>query len=276
MRVLWFNGNFGNQIFYCAYKDYLQEKYPNETIYAYIDPKCPPVKVEERTNLRLPKRSVWINAVSFLGFKVIGVLFRRMPLKFVPKWYCGRGGLNDKATFIGHSMQENYYYADKDSQWLDVGKKSGHSTEYLNYECRIGACDAICVHVRRGDYAKPGSHYEDLSATDYYDKAIELAKSKFPNGKLFFFSDDLDYVKERFKNENAYFVDCNKGSDGFLDMKLMSLAKVNIMANSTFSYWGAYMGHENKIVIYPKRWFTEASGRKAPAIMLHRDNWIGL
>ena len=276
MKVIWFNGNFGNQIFYCAYKDYLQEKFPKEKIYAYIDAKCPPVKVEERSNLKLPKRSAWVNVVSFLVFKVIGVFFRRIPLKYVPKWYCGRGVLNDNATFIGHSMQENYYYANKDSQWLNIGKNSGLSADYLNFESKIGSCDAICVHVRRGDYVKQGSHYEDLSVTDYYDKAIELAKSRYPKGKLFFFSDDLEYVKGHFKNENACFVNCNKGSDGFLDMKLMSLAKVNIMANSTFSYWGAYMGHENKLVIYPKRWFTEASGRKAPDIMLEKDNWIGL
>ena len=209
-------------------------------------------------------------------FKLIGILFRRIPVKYVPGWYCGKGELNDKATFFGHSLQESSYYADKDSRWLNIEKKSGYSTDYLNYECRIGTCDAICVHVRRGDYVKPGSLYVDLCATNYYDKAIELAQSKYPNGKLFIFSDDLQYVKERFKNDNAFFVDCNRGSDSFLDMKLMSLAKVNIMANSTFSYWGAYMGHENKIVIYPKQWFTEASGRKSPDIMLPKDNWIGL
>ncbi len=276
MKILWFNGNFGNQIFYCAYKDYLQKKYPNEKIYAFVDAKCPPVKVEERTNLKLPKLSTWVNVVSFLVFKVIGVFFRRIPIKYVPKWYCGKGKLNDDATFIGHSMQESYYYAGKESKWLNIGSNSGYSTEYLNYECKIGACDAICVHVRRGDYVKPGSHYEDLSATDYYDKAIELAKSKYPNAKLFFFSDDLEYVRERFKNEDAYYVDCNKGSNGFLDMKLMSLAKVNIMANSTFSYWASYINHENKTVIYPKQWFCEWTGRNAPDIMLDRENWIGL
>lgn len=276
MKVIWFNGNFGNQIFYCAYKDYLQQKFPNEKIYAYIDAKCPPVKVEERTNLKIPKRSKCVNLVSFLVFKIIGVFLRRISVEYVPSWYCGKGKLDDNATFIGHSLQENYYYAEKDSNWLNIVVDGSYSTEYLNYECKIRSCDAICVHIRRGDYVKPGSLYEDLSATDYYDKAIEMAKSKCPKGKLFFFSDDLEYVRERFKNEKAYFVDCNKGSDGYLDMKLMSLAKICIMANSTFSYWAAYMGHENKLVIYPKKWFKEDSGRKAPDIMLKKDNWIGL
>lgn len=276
MKVLWFNGNFGNQIFYCAYKDYLIEKYPNEKVYAYIDGKCPPVKVEERSNLHMPICSMWVSIISFFVFKVIGVIFRRIPLKYVPQWYCDRGALNDKATFIGHYMQEKFFYERRDSRWLSIESKSMYSTSFLQYECMIGGSESICIHIRRGDYVKPGSLYVDLSSTDYYDKAIQLAKEKHPNGKLFFFSDDLDYVKERFKNEKAYYVDCNRGNSGYLDMKLMSLAKVNIMANSTFSYWGAYMGHENKLVIYPKKWFVESAGRPAPDIMLNRENWIGI
>lgn len=276
MKVLWFNGNFGNQIFYCAYKDYLIEKYPNEKVYAYIDGKCPPVKVEERSNLHMPASSFWVNIISFIIFKLVGVLFRRMPVKNVPSWYCGRGELDDAATFIGHSMQVKYFYENRDSSWLKIESKTSYSSDYLQYECMIGGSDSICIHIRRGDYVKPGSMYEDLCATDYYDKAIKMAKEKYPNGKLFFFSDDLNYVKERFKDEKAFYVDCNRGNNGFLDIKLMSLAKVNIMANSTFSYWGAYMGHENKLVIYPKRWFIPSSGRKAPDIMLNTNNWIGI
>lgn len=276
MKVIWFNGNLGNQIFYCAFKDYLQERFPNEMVYAYIDAKCPPVKIEECTNLKLPAQNIIVTIISFFVFKVIGILFRRIPYKYVPNWYCGKEEQNNSATFIGHSLQEKYYYEQRDSSWLTIKNKSIYTSEYLHYERLIGASEAICVHVRRGDYVKSGSLYADLSSSDYYDKAIQIAKEKYPNGKLFFFSDDLDYVKERFKNEDACFVDCNRGSNSFLDMKLMSLAKVNIMANSTFSYWGAYMGHENKLIIYPKRWFTEASGRKAPNIMLDKSNWISI
>ena len=274
MKVIWFNGNFGNQIFYCAFKDYLEEKYPKETVYSFIDPQCPDVLIESRTNLSLPKHNIVITILSFIIFKVLGVLFRRIPPRCVPKWYCSKGDLHDSASFFGHSMQEKYYYEQKDSGWLSIKSKSSYSSDYLMYQNLIESHNAICVHVRRGDYVKTGSLYADLSASDYYERAISLAKEELPEGELFFFSDDMEFVKERFKGEKAYFVDCNRGKDSYLDMKLMSLAKVNIMANSTFSYWGAYMGHEKKIVIYPKVWFTKESGRVAPSIML--DSWIGL
>lgn len=276
MKVIWFNGNFGNQIFYCAYKDYLNEKYPKERIFAYIDPKCPPVLVEERTNLLMPNTNSLVTILSFFVFKVLGVIFRRIPAKYVPKWYCGKDRLDDHAMFIEHSMQSKSFYEEKESSWLEIRNNASLSSDYLAFEKQIIECDAICIHIRRGDYVKPGSLYANLADSDYYEKAIQQARIKYPQGKLFFFSDDLEYVKGRFKDEEASYVNCNSGKDGYLDIKLMSLAKVNIIANSTFSYWGAYIGHENKFVFYPKRWFTAESGRVAPDIMLNKSNWIGI
>lgn len=274
MKVIWFNGNFGNQIFYCAYKDYLEKKFPKEKVFAYIDKKCPPVKVEERTNLTMPKQSAWVDYASFLVFKVIGVLLRRMPLKMVPRWYCGKGELNDNATFNGHSIQVKSFYENTDSSWLQIKEPDALEDDYLKWKQLILESSSVCIHLRRGDYVKPGSAYVDLSSTDYYRKAMDYAKSILPDAKFFFFSDDLDYVKGVFQSDNVYYVDCNKGSNGYLDIKLMSLAKVNIMANSTFSYWASYIDNEHKTVIYPKQWFCEWTGRKSPDIMLEKKNWI--
>lgn len=276
MKVIWFNGNFGNQIFYCAYKDYLNNKYPHEKVFAYIDGKCPPVKVEERTNLQLPLSSSGVNIISFLVFKVVGALFRRMSVKYVPQWYCGKGILNDESTFIGHSMQEKSFYEDRASDWLQIKEPINPDDVYLKWKKRIQEGPSVCVHLRRGDYVAAGSAYVDLSSTDYYQKAMDYAKSILPDAQFFFFSDDLDYVRALFKGRNIHYVDCNKGSNGYLDIKLMSLAKVNIMANSTFSYWASYINHEHKTVIYPHQWFCDWTGRSAPDIMLKKDNWICL
>lgn len=275
MKVIWFNGNFGNQIFYCAYKDYLQEKFPNEKIYAYIDPKCPPVKVEERTNLRMPQTKRLVNVLAFLVFKMVGILFRRMSYRMIPSWYCGKGELNDKAIFIGHSMQVKSFYEKKSSDWLEIKEPDSLKSEYLEWKMRIQESQSVCVHLRRGDYVKPGSAYVDLSSTDYYQRAMDYARTILPNAQFFFFSDNLSYVKNIFCGNDVHYVDCNTGNNGYLDIKLMSLAKVNIMANSTFSYWAAYMNHEQKTIIYPKAWFNDWTGRKAPDIMLPNDNWLG-
>ena len=276
MKVIWFNGNFGNQIFYCAYKDYLNQYYPNERVFSFIDPKCPPVKVNERTNLECPQNRLIITVLSFIVFKIIGVIFRRIPLRFVPKWYCDRGEINDDATFFGHSLQVRSFYEHKQSSWLEIKEPAIPAESYLKWKTMILEGPSVCVHLRRGDYVIDGSAYVDLSSTDYYQKAMEYAESVLPGATFFFFSDDLDYVKSRFKGDNIYYVDCNKGNDGYLDIKLMSLARINIIANSTFSYWAAYMNNENKIVVYPKKWFCGWTGRSAPRIMLDSSNWICL
>ena len=276
MKVLCFNGNLGNQIFYCAFKDYLESKYPQQKVYKYVMRSSPSVIVEDCFQLNLPKSSFVVNAISSIIFSLEIILKKLFHIRLPKAFVCGRGDIQENAMFFSNYLQDKYYYEDLDSRWLQVRMPEKLTSEYLAYEKMIIASDAICVHVRRGDYVNPGSAYEDLASTDYYKKAISMAKQKYPEGKLFFFSDDLDFTKEHFGDGDSVFVDCNKGKNSYLDIKLMSLAKVNIMANSTFSYWGAYMEHERKLVIYPKSWFTEASGRQAPNIMLNRDNWIGI
>ena len=274
MKVIWFQGNFGNQIFYCAYKDYLTQRYPNENVYAYVDKNCPPLTIEERTNLTIPRKSVWVDIISLFVFKILGVLFRRMPQNLVPKWYCGNGVLNDKATFFAHSTQAKFFYEGRRSDWLVIKEPEMSTCDYLKWKHRIVNGKSVCVHLRRGDYIKTGSAYVDLSSISYYQKAMDYAKGKLPDAEFYFFSDDMDYVKTVFKGENIYYVDCNQGCYGYLDILLMSLAKINIIANSTFSYWAAYINNEQKTVIYPKEWFSGWTGRKAPDIML--DDWIAI
>lgn len=273
MKVIWFNGNLGNQVFYCKYKDYLQAKYPKEKVYAYIDRGCPPVRVDKVFNLTLPKQNSLVNIVSFFVFKFLGFFFRRCPINMVPKWYCTGRQLNSDAVFFGHSLQVKDYYCEDNSCWLVINKGS-LPKGYLEYESLIKHSDSVCVHIRRGDYIKTNSAYVDLCSTDYYDKAISLAKKWLPNAKFFFFSDDLGYVKTRFPDNGYFYVDCNQGSNSYLDIALMSYAKINIIANSTFSYWGAYINHENKKVICPKMWFNDWTGRSRPDIML--SSWINI
>lgn len=271
MKVICFNGNLGNQVFYCAYKDYLKRKY-NESVYYYVMHNCPRVSVDQYFDLSLPEHNKYVNIISACVFYGEILLHKFLKLKMPQKLLCGIGPITEESTFFSSYLQDKYFYEDLDSSWLKIKMPEKLSEKYKQYEAAIQGSYSITVHVRRGDYIKQGSAYIDLSSTDYYTKAIDFSLSKFPEAQIFFFSDDLEYVKEHFKYKNAHYVDCNRGADSYLDIKLMSLAKVNIMANSTFSYWGAYMGHENKVVIYPREWFSADSGRKAPNIML--DSWI--
>lgn len=275
MKVICFNGNLGNQVFYCAFKDYLKRKY-NEDVYYYVFGGCPRISVDQYFNLELPKKNMFVDVLSSIVFYGEIALRKFLKLKLPQKIVCGRGDITENSIFFSNYIQDKFFYENLDSRWLTIKMPKSLSHDYIKYANEIIERDSIAIHIRRGDYVKPGSLYADLSTTDYYDKAIKLALEIYPNAHLYFFSDDLEYVKAYFKYGNAHFVDCNRNADSYLDIGLMSLAKINIMANSTFSYWGAYMGHENKIIIYPNLWFTEISHRQAPNIMLNRDNWIGL
>jgi hypothetical protein len=119
--------------------------------------------------------------------------------------------------------------------------------------------NAVSIHVRRGDYL----HHNNLGGMctiDYYKHAIEYISSHTCMPHFFIFSDDVEWVKETFIMENVTFVDHNRGKDSWQDLYLMSKCKHNIIANSTFSWWGAYLNsNERKIVIAPKYWFVRTS-----------------
>ena len=272
MRVIYINGNLGNQVFICAFKDYLVKKYPNEKFFRHIIKGCPPVRVESYFDLKLPPHNWLISLVATFVF-YSDIVLRKVFKKGWP-FVCYAGQIDEKKKFFRNYLQDKYFYEDRDSSWLRIKQPVSYPEGYAQFENSIKTTDAVTVHIRRGDYVKPGSAYTDLSSTDYYDKAIAQAKEWYPNCQLFVFSDDLEYAKTRIKGNNVTFVNCNNGANSYLDIQLMSLAKVNIMANSTFSYWAAYINHENKKVIYPKAWFNVGTGRKAPDIML--NDWLGL
>lgn len=107
--------------------------------------------------------------------------------------------------------------------------------------------------MRRGDYITLGI---TQVPEDYYKKGIQIMESKVgsDNIQYFIFSDDIEYAKMYFSNlKNAEYVSGNRKEDSYRDMQLMSLCKHNIIANSTFSYWGAFLNRNvEKVVIAPR------------------------
>lgn len=111
--------------------------------------------------------------------------------------------------------------------------------------------ESVSLHVRHGDYKSFGFPILSLS---YYKKAIEIICNKVKDPIFFLFSDDIEYVKDNFSFlPHFYIIDWNKGNESFRDMQLMSMCKHNIIANSTFSFWGARLNtNKNAIKISPK------------------------
>lgn len=109
--------------------------------------------------------------------------------------------------------------------------------------------DMVAIHLRRGDYVN-NPFYEDLSSSDYYERAMKL----FPFEKFLVFSDDIEYAKTYFVGKQFEFSENKNEVD---DLNLMAGCKAIIMSNSSFAWWGAYLGDKNKTVIAPKNWYTD-------------------
>ena len=100
--------------------------------------------------------------------------------------------------------------------------------------------------------------YSVRRRADYYENAINYLKMHLDNLKFFVFSDDSDFVEKEFRwLKNKVIVTGNSGKMSFRDMQLMSLCKHNIVANSTFSMWGALLNaNDGHITIYPKAYLN--------------------
>jgi hypothetical protein len=135
---------------------------------------------------------------------------------------------------------------------------SGINAEWLAH---IRGANAIAIHVRRGDYANNPKTFQvhGLCSLDYYHQAalyMEQHANEAP--EFFIFSDDPDWAKENLKLDHPmHFVTHNNAETDYEDLRLMSACKHQIVANSTFSWWGAWLAKsEEQIVIAPKNWFA--------------------
>ncbi len=117
--------------------------------------------------------------------------------------------------------------------------------------------NSVAIHIRRGDYLdkKNNKIYGDICKKEYYLNAIKYINNNINNPRYYIFSNDIRWVQENLKIENAVFIDWNKDENSYIDMQLMSACNNNIIANSTFSWWGAYLNpYKNKIIVAPKKW----------------------
>lgn len=146
----------------------------------------------------------------------------------------------------------------------------------LSLQKRIENTQSVSVHVRRGDYITYSDKFVRLDQTDYYIRAIGEIQKRVANPVFFVFSNDIQWCRQNLPlPENAVYVDWNTGADSYRDMQLMSLCRHNIIANSTFSWWGAWLNpHEDKIVIAPEKFFVRDSGSDDSGFV--PESWLKL
>lgn len=122
---------------------------------------------------------------------------------------------------------------------------------------------AVSLHIRRGDYVTNAhtAQYHGVCSLDYYRRAVAHVAEHCHAPRFFVFSDDLDWVKDNLKIDyEMVLVDANGPDNGAWDMALMMACRHHIIANSSFSWWGAWLNpHADKIIVAPQQWFSGAA-----------------
>jgi hypothetical protein len=121
--------------------------------------------------------------------------------------------------------------------------------------------NAVSIHIRRGDYVslKNANAYIGVLGLNYYTAAIKRLEKETESPLSFYlFSDDPEYTKEHFSFlPNVQFVDWNTSRDSWKDMALMQACRHHVIANSSFSWWGAWLSERNGVTMAPAKWFAD-------------------
>lgn len=206
---------------------------------------------------------------SYTGFKLIK---DSIPSIYMPKLL--KEQKHFRTYYLGYWQTESYF----NHIAYDIRKKFKFDESKLSDESRLVAKEiqtntSVSIHIRRGDYLldKNINLYGSICTIEYYNKAISLIQNKHPECHFYIFSDDYEWVKKNLQiNRNVTYINFNKGKDSWQDMYLMSLCKHNIIANSSFSWWGAWLNsNPNKIVICPSKFIN--SNSKSDIIP---ENWL--
>lgn len=128
--------------------------------------------------------------------------------------------------------------------------------ENIRWARQMQETPSVAVHIRRGDYV--ASTY-DILGTAYYKNAIARIREYVPDAVFYFFSEDADYIRKEFDFlKEKFIITHNKKEKSWRDMQLMSLCQHNIVANSSFSVWGAYLNqNREKKIMYPSQYTKE-------------------
>tara|TARA_R110000824_G_scaffold197409_16_gene380889 strand:- start:1123 stop:1911 length:789 start_codon:yes stop_codon:yes gene_type:complete len=235
-------GRLGNQMFIVATANSLaldnndSAIFPEQVVCATL-PTARETSIHRNTVLRNIK---YTNDFSFVEH----TFYETPDHSYIPIEY------NNNIFLRGYFQSEKYFKHNRENI-LELFAPIPQIDTLLNkkYKDIIYKENVVSVHVRRGDYSKFSDYHANIGP-DYYSQAMQ----QFPSDSTFvFFSDDIEWCKQTFKGERLIFIE---KQDDVLDLYLMSKITNNIIANSSFSWWGAWLNSaENKKVIAPKIWF---------------------
>lgn len=184
--------------------------------------------------------------------------------------------LTPHAFLCGYWQSEKYFCDIEAVIRQEFRFKPAVNIENAGFIDKINAVNAVSLHVRRGDYVQnPATlSVHGVCSVAYYQSAIQYIEQRVPNPHFFVFSDDMQWTAENLRIKAPHeLVVHNRGADSFNDMRLMSQCRHHVVANSSFSWWGAWLNAcPDKIVVAPENWFARPKNTQD----LIPANWVRL
>ncbi len=169
--------------------------------------------------------------------------------------------LPDNIYLDGTWQSERYFRDIKDIIIREFTLKNSLSEKYSSLFDTIQNSNSVAIHVRRGDYLKTskGNLYLKSCSIDYYKYAMAEIGMNVKKPQFFFFSDDIHWIKNNLATDSSDVVVSQfTNEDELVDFELMSACKHQIIANSSFSWWAAWLNkNSSKIIIAPSKWFSD-------------------
>jgi len=182
--------------------------------------------------------------------------------------------LDHDCYLYGYWQSEHYFNGFADIIRQDFAFKIPLDERNKKVGLEMANTQSVSLHVRRGDYVSDpkNSNIMHICSLEYYRQAINHIVKRIEQPVFYIFSDDMAWVKEHLSIEfPCVYIDHNSGSESYRDMQLMSLCKHHVIANSSFSWWGAWLNaNPEKTVIAPKNWFRNGNNDSD----LIPDEWI--
>lgn len=241
-------------------------------------------------NVLLGKRTNRITAIGrywhFAAYQLSKAFFNTGLNKF--RLIRDSGALNSELFHLdtkrnyyleGQWGNEKYFENAKDQVRKHLTFKLPLDPVNENLAREIRSANSVSVHIRRGDYIG-NSSFIDLCIGDYYPDAFQYITRNVENPVFYIFSDNAGWCRQNLKWLKDYqhiFVMGNKGNENYKDMQLMSLCRYNIIANSTFSWWGAWLNRNaEKIVICPQKLFHDEKKNEKIILEFYPESWAKL
>lgn len=267
----------GNQLFQYSFARALQEK---NNVRVYIDPyksyedlyHTGGAKITRQYSLNnfcitLPAKDITrVNSLYFLSQKnLLEKIKFCLAKKGIGKWtfyeqqepyeYLHKLLHLNQNIYLKGWFQQELYFKDIRNILLDEIKPKKEVLINSSLKKVLAQQNVVSVHIRRGDFLKLGN----VLPQAYYKKAVSIIKSKYSNPVFLVFSDEIQYAKRIFREEtNVIFMSDEQSWQDYEELFIMSCCKHNIIANSTFSWWGAWLNqYEDKTVIAPRYWTSQ-------------------